>query len=515
MLSARAFLSLGPSKHVALRGDRAGKVSAVGNITRREVLAGLGSAVAVFGFDPVSRRWIATAEAAPFDHVPALDGSIVTDPAFLAPYATDSGSIVNNPPIAVLIPGSVSDIQKMIRYCRRHDIKVAVRGQGHTTFGQSTALGGLVIDMATINTVHSITSSQVDVDAGITWKQLVETAVPLGATCPVLTGYIGLSIGGTLSVGGISPNNRRGAQVDHVKELWVVTGEGELERCSANCKSDLFEAMLAGLGQCGVIVRVVMDMIPAPTKARTFLLNYVENNAMFFDDLRKLVDREEFDGVYMLGAPDGAGGWVQQISATKYYSAGAPPDPNHLLRDLNQPPSAAEIQDQSYLEQVESVDVAIDFLKSVGLWNGVLHPWFDMWLPEDEAESFVGDTLDGLTPEDVGPTGFLLLFPLLASKFTRPLFRVPKHSRYVYLFDILTAAATPGPDPVFEEKMLTRNRDLYEEALALGGTRYPIGSVEFDKKDWKRHYGEAFSDFKKAKRRYDPDTIMGPGPGIF
>jgi len=482
-------------------------------VSRRGLLAGLGSAALVFGFDPVSRRWIAVAEAAPFDHIPSLDGSIVTDPASLAPYATDSGSMVHNTPIAVLIPGSVRDIQKMVKFCRHHCIKVAVRGQGHTTFGQSTAEGGLVIDMATINEIHSITASRVDIDAGATWKQLVTTAVPLGASCPVLTGYINLSIGGTLAVGGISPNNRRGAQVDHVHELWVVTGEGELERCSKHKKRDLFEGVLAGLGQCGIVVRAVMDMIPAPTSARTFLLNYVDN-AMFFDDLRTLLDREEFDGLYMIGAPDGGGGWVRQINAIKYHN-GAPPDPNVILRDLNLPPEAATIQDTTYLDQVLAVDVIIDFFKSIGLWHGVLHPWYDAFLPEDEVEDFVGDTLAGMTPEDVGPTGFLLLFPLLASQFTRPLFRVPRHSRYVYLFDILTAAPAPGPNPEFEAQMLARNRDLYDQAVLLGGTRYPIGSVEFNKQDWRRHYGSAWDDFKRAKRKYDPDTILGPGPGIF
>jgi hypothetical protein len=217
----------------------------------------------------------------------------------------------------------------------------------------------------------------------------------------------------------------------------------------------------------------------------------------------------------MTGGPDGVGGWVQQINAIKYFSGSTPPDPEHLLRDLNLPPSAATINDQPYLEQILAVDVVIDFFKSIGLWEGVLHPWYDMWLPDDEAESFVGDTLDGLTPEDVGPTGFLLLFALKASELTRPLFRVPKHSRYVWLFDILTAAAAPGPDPEFEARMLERNRTLFEEARALGGTRYPIGSVEFNHSDWRRHYGNAWGAFKRAKDRYDPGGILGPGPGIF
>ena len=46
---------------------------------------------------------------------------------------------------------------------------------------------------------------------------------------------------------------REGFQVDHVLELQVVTGHGELVACSDERNSDLFNAVLAGMGQCGII----------------------------------------------------------------------------------------------------------------------------------------------------------------------------------------------------------------------------------------------------------------------
>jgi FAD/FMN-containing dehydrogenase len=352
------------------------------------------------------------------------------------------------------------------------------------------------------------------VDAGLTWKELVTTGVPLGATAPLLTGYINLSIGGTLSVGGVSAVIRQGVQVDKVRELEVVTGRGKRVRCSLRRNRRLFEAVLAGLGQCGIITRVVMDMSPAPQNARTFFLNYLDN-AQFFSDFRTLLDRGEFDGVFMLGAPDGAGGFVRQLNAIKYYDGDVPPDGDQLLRGLTLPPSAASLEDQPYLEQVLAVDVVIDFFKAVGLWDGVLHPWFDVWLPDSTVESYVGDVLAGLTPEDVGPTGFLLLFAQKTSELTRPFFRVPRRDDWAFLFDILTAAPAPGPDPAFEAAMLARNRRLFEEARRLGGTRYPIGSLEFSRLDWIRQYGRSWPAFKRAKRRYDPSKILSPGSGIF
>jgi FAD/FMN-containing dehydrogenase len=416
-------------------------------------------------------------------------------------------------PLAVLLPGSVEDIAKMIRFCNRFGLKAAARGQAHTTFGQGLVEDGLIIEMATLNTIHSIGASRADVDAGALWKDLTTQAFAQGVTPPVLTGFLGLSIGGTLSVGGISAGNVHGAQVDHVRELQVVTGEGEIVTCSEQRNSQLFEAVLAGLGQCGIIVRAVVDLVPVKPMARIFVLDYT-NNATFFSDLRLLLARGEFDYVFNIWQPDGAGGWLYQLNAVKFFAPAAPPNNAQLLRGLHFDPSSDPPQDAPYLAFVTQVDQAIAYFESLGLWRGVLHPWFDMFIPGRAIERFVGDVLPTLTPDDVGMTGFFLLFPLKRSKLKRPQLRLPQ-DEWIYLFDILTANSVPGPDPEFAERMLKRNRSLFEKARALGGTRYPIGSVTFSRLDWCVHYGERYFEFAAAKRRFDPCNVLTPGVNIF
>jgi FAD/FMN-containing dehydrogenase len=483
-------------------------------VSRRRVLAGLG-AVAVSGFNPIARTWVATAHAAgALDHIPPLDGTLLTDPTSLAPYANDAGSAIHETPVAVLRPGSALDIAKMIRYCRRHTIQVAARGQGHTTFGQSQVAAGLVVDMGSLNSIHAITSTKADIDAGATWRTLVETSVPIGLTPPVLTGYIRLSIGGTLSVGGVSSTNRQGCQVDRVQELEVVTGEGEIKRCSARQNPDLFEAVLGGLGQCGIITRAIVDMVAAPANARTFVLNYTDN-AAFFRDMNELLRRNEAEDVFCLFLPDAMGRLVYGLNVTKFYGSGSPPDGAQILRGLSQPASLATVTDQPYLNYVERTDAFIDFFRSIGLFDGVLHPWYDAWLPRETVEKYVGDVIPTLTAEDVGSTGFVLLFPQKRSKLTRRFLKVPDSTEWVYLFDILTAAAAPGPNPEFQAKMLARNGALFDKARRVGGTRYPIGTMAFDRQAWKQQYGEDWNDFKRLKQRFDPDGILTPGPGIF
>ena len=492
-----------------------------GPIDRRGVLGllGAGGLALVAGFDPVGRTWISTAEAAggcrSFDDVPPLDGVLLIDDASRAAVATDKGNIVQQPPCAVLRPGSVRDIQRMIRYCHRFDIKVAVRGQAHTMFGQALS-PGLVIENGTLKTIHSIGPDGADVDAGVRWKDLIIAAYDHGLTPPVITGYTNLSIGGTLSVGGISGRNYAGAQVDHVRELDVVTGEGNFRRTSMEQHRDLFEVVLAGLGQCGVMTRAKMDLVPAKSKARLYNINYTDN-ATFFRDLRTLINRRELNECFNLWVPQFGPTPGYQIQAVIYFNDDNPPNDARLMRGLSVPPDQIQHRDFGYLEWVLSVDAQIDFLRETFAWDQFVKPWFDVWLPDSTVEQYVGDVMPTLTADDIGPFGFLLIFPLHKSALTRPFFRLPRTRRgeFVYLFDILTVAPGPGPNPAFAEAMLARNRRLFEQARKAGGTRYPIGALEFDRHDWARQYGELWDELVERKRRYDPGNILSPGSGIF
>lgn len=481
-------------------------------IARREFLAGLG-ATAVLGYNPVARAWVTGGASAHLRHVPHLDGELLMDPTSLAAAAKDVGNIISETPRAVLRPGSVRDIQKMVRFCRRYRISVAARGQGHTTYGQAQVDSGLVVDMGTLNTIHSIDDSSADVDAGATWRSLVETAVPMGLTAPVLTGYINLSIGGTLSVGGISTTHSRGAQVDNVRALQVVTGRGDVTWCSPRHHRGLFEAALGGLGQCGIITRAIVDLIPA-TSVRLFLLPYTDN-ATFFADFRTLLDRGEFEDLSNIWTPNASGGFDYQLNAAKFFDPADPPDDAHLLRDLNYDAAGLQVSDPPYLEYALRVDALVDFLRSIGLFDDVIHPWFDVFLPDSEVEEYLSRVVPTLTPEDVGPTGLMLLFAQRTSKLTRPFLRIPKEDRWSFLFDILTAAPAPGPNPDFTRRMLDRNRRLFEEARQVGGTRYPIGALEFSKQDWFFQYGLEYFRFAALKKHYDPQSILTPGAGIF
>src|SRR5207244_313300 len=131
-------------------------------------------------------------------------------------------------------------------------------------------------------------------------------------------------------------------------------------------------------------------------------------------------------------------------------------------------------------------------------------------------EQYAESVVSTLTAEDVGPTGFVLVFPMLRSSYTRPLLRLSSDASgpWVWLFSILTDSAKSGPDPTFASRMLDRNYRLYQQAAAVGGKRYPHGACRFTKTDWQAHYGSVWSQLAAWKKRYDPSGILTPGPGI-
>jgi hypothetical protein len=477
------------------------------DISRRSLLKGIFATSVVVGFDLAGRSWVTEASGGgQFAGLPPLDGTLTTDPAALAAAADDFGHLVHRAPVAVLRPGSVEDVVKMVRFAREHGLRVAGRGKGHTAFGQSQAGAGVVIDMTTLNQIHSVGPDAAVVDAGVVWRDLLLATVPAGLTPPVLTDYTRLTVGGTLSVGGVSGRSYlHGAQVDNVLELQVVTGEGELVTCSETENRRLFEAALAGLGLCAVIVRATVRLVPAGERARTLRLFYPDAPSMLAD-LRFLVGEERFDHIRGMSVPTPAG-FAFFVEATSFYTspAGLPAD---STAGLNFIPGSQQTEDMTYFEYTDLVVKLIDQLNEAGL-GGFPHPWLDLFVPDSEIDGFASRTIAALDPALFLPGSLILFYPFVKSRLKRPMLRVPDEEVF-FLFDILRTVPHEAADAVLAE-----NRRLYEESRDLGGKFYTISAVPMGTRDWAKHFQPLWGRLVSEKSRRDPDNVLGPGPGVF
>lgn len=426
------------------------------------------------------------------------------DEATLARFSRDWGGLVHARPGAVVRPSCAADVAAVLAFASDTGTPVALRGTGHSCFGQSLTEGGVVVDLGGLARVHPGTGREVVADAGASWRRVTESALARGLTPAVLPDYLGLSVGGTLSVGGLGgASHRHGAQTDAVVELEVVTGRGEIVRCSPERDRDLFDAVRAGSGQCGVITRATVGLVTAARSARRRKLYYRDVTA-FLADQRTVVEQERFDHVEGRVLRE-EGAWLYRLDATSYYLLPSDVDEDALLADLSFEASLTETAEYSYGDFCDRMADGERLLRDNGEWYRP-HPWLTVFLPDAEVADVVGQALDTV---DVGDSDTVLLYPLRADRITTPLLRLPTPATAeepVWLFGLLTVA--DPHDPIDLARRLERNATLHELVTAAGGTGYPGSALPRGCVDWTRHVGDAGSAWEAARRRYDPAGVL-------
>jgi FAD/FMN-containing dehydrogenase len=360
--------------------------------------------------------------------------------------------------------------------------------------------------MRGLDRIHALTSRTATVDAGLTWRALVGHTVPAGHVPPVLPDFLDLTVGGTLSAGGIGGTSfRRGAQIDHVEELVVVTGAGEVVTCSLSREPELFDAVLGGFGQVGIIVRATVRLAAAPDSVEVFRLPY-ESPAAMAAGLRSLVSDGRFDHLLGIVTPTDGGGWAPSIEAAVGRRRGVA-GLTVRLDDLGHRRGGEKYEVRSFADWTRRVDEPVGVLRALGLWDSP-HPWLDLFVAESSLDTVLPEVLGTSVLRGVGPLR-VLLYPLRRSRFARPMPRLPEEEN-LFLLDVLSTAA-----PAAAPAMVAANRGLFERNRALGGTIYPISAVPLDAADWRRQLGPYWPRLAAAKLRYDPDGVLAPGTDVF
>ena len=479
-------------------------------VSRRSFVAGLaaGAGAAVIGLDPGRRSWAAEPTGRALVGLPRLDGTLVLDAAALDEVAQDNGRMVSRRPLAVLRPGSVDDVVRMVRYANEHGLKIAMRGQGHSSFGQAQVEAGVVIDSRPLRRILRANDREAKVEAGATWDELLAATLRRSRTPPVLPDTQVLTVGGTLSVGGTgNASHRHGAIVDHARELDVVTGRGERLVCSPSRNRELFEMTLAGLGQCALVVSAKIDLVPAPDDVTLRDHDYDDLDA-FLDDQRKIahdVSVDHLGGRVLLRRDTPrrfrltTGSFVGRLHGRRVERPsirGAQTGPERKI---------------PYLDYLHRTLALIERGRQSGSWSWP-SPSAMFFVPDSDATAFVTDAL--ADPVHLEGTELFDGFAFLAAPtrhFTRPLLPFPKEPLAFQAWIIRRAPNERVP------AVLDANLKLWERVKGKGGERYAgYGAVPFTPEHWARHYGAAaWARLAAAKKTYDPKNVLTPGPGMF
>ena len=445
----------------------------------------------------------------------AISGQVLTDEAARDAVATDFGRLIVRRPEVVVRPASAQDVAQVMKFAAKHSLTVSTRGSGHSQSGQSLS-EHLVLDMTSLGEVRRVDEQggAVTCQAGMTWRSLVGQLAARRISPPVLTNNLDVTIGGTLSTGGLGVASwRHGTQADNCLELEVVTGTGEIVRCSAEQNRELFDAVRAGMGQFGVITEATLKVRRHQAHFRSYYLLY-DNLNFLLEDLQTVMTEERFDYLESWCAPCAQGfrkagegrtpfaQWFFPLHATVETDGSNFPDTTRKLLGLRVY-KHVHTEDGEIGAFFARLDALFALWKRGGAWD-FTHPWMECVLPWQSTMMYISRVLENFPPQAlIG--GHILLWPARGNVSSAPLFMRPK-SDFVMGFGILPAF----PRHLVEEPLVHLNM-ASQGAMMMGGKRYLSGWIKFDQNQWKAHYGELWPRVVELKKLFDPQGILNRG----
>jgi hypothetical protein len=425
-------------------------------------------------------------------------------------YAQDFGCIVSHKPSYVFTPPAVSDLQSFLQAVAPYKIKITCRGGGNSVYGQSQVKAGVIIDLKNLNIPLHFDSedySSVVVPVHKTWSDVIEFTKQQNKTVPVTIDNLDLTVGGTLSFGAVGgPSYKWGSGSDNVTSLNVVTLNGHLHVCSKAENRELFDAVLCGIGQYGIIVSAQIPLLAAKKLVSMHLLVY-DNPTRFLEAQRSLYDSKIVDHLKGFVRKNNDK-WEYVVEAASYYDDHEDSRVIETLAILS--PGEQSTQTMPYWDFSHMVTGFVKLLRDNGKLNGP-KPWYNLFVPEHDIERQLSKVLDTTYLTGSEP---IIVYPMNSKHFNQPLFMKPS-SEVFYLLGVLYNTSFSATMDFPYEEVLEHNKKLYLEAKKEGSCRYPVDAIPFTPDDWENHYGEKWPTACFLKKKYDPNHLLSSGVNIF
>ncbi|CAN5283862.1 FAD-binding oxidoreductase [soil metagenome] len=188
-------------------------------------------------------------------HIPGFTGLIITPGDAGYDDARRVWNVMHDKRPAIIARcTSPADVAAAIAFAVENDVRIAIRGGGHSLPGLSVVDDGIVIDLGLMNAVSvDPATRRAIVQGGALLGDLDAAAQKHGLVVPAgvisHTGVAGLTLGG-----GVGRLMRRfGLTIDSLVSAEIVTADGRMLHADASENADLFWAIRGGGGNFGVV----------------------------------------------------------------------------------------------------------------------------------------------------------------------------------------------------------------------------------------------------------------------
>src|SRR6188472_4387032 len=237
-------------------------------MTRRELLARGGRFALVVGAVPFAGRiadLASEASAGIFQELAAgLRGDVVRagSPGYNEARLLFDTRFDGVKPRAIVFCESLADVQRTVRWARRHAVRIVPRSGGHSYGGYSTTTG-VVVDVSRLKGIALDRHGHAVIGAGARLIDVYDHLARFGRTvpagsCPTVA-ITGLALGG-----GVGFASRKfGLTCDNLLEATDVLADGSAVVCNAKEHPDLYWALRGGGGgNFGIATRLAFRTHP-------------------------------------------------------------------------------------------------------------------------------------------------------------------------------------------------------------------------------------------------------------
>ncbi len=217
------------------------------------------------------------------------DDAVITAHTDLEKYSHDETEDLHYYPEVVARPKSPQEVSALLKLCNEHLIPVTPRGGGTGLSGGALpVMGGLLIAMERFNKILDIDEQnlQATVEPGVITEEFMDTVAAKGLLYPIDPASKGSCfIGGNVSHGSGGPRVvKYGTIREYVLNLEVVLPSGEIIWTGANTLKyasgyNLTQLMIGSEGTLGIITKIVVKLIPAPTTDALMMASFASNEA--------------------------------------------------------------------------------------------------------------------------------------------------------------------------------------------------------------------------------------------
>ena len=209
--------------------------------------------------------------------------AVISDKSELVVYECDAYTMQKNLPSAVVLPGSIDEVVRVVLLCKEFNLPIIPRGAGTSLSGAVLAIdGGVMIALTRMNKILEVDprNRRALVESGCVNAWVTREASPYGLFfAPDPSSQSACTIGGNIATNSGGPHTlKNGVTTNHILGYEMILPDGSIEWFGVEPDGgedvegyDLRGAAIGSEGMFGVVTRALVRLVKAPASFKTFL----------------------------------------------------------------------------------------------------------------------------------------------------------------------------------------------------------------------------------------------------